>query len=145
MLIFDEELVEKASFLQKRAGQLFSKGRFLSAQLEGYLTDDAWRTSASNANAAATRLSEGLVALGAEMVHPVSANLLFILLPAAIDDALKAAGHSFGASPAGAGMVRSRICCNWRTSAEDVEVFLATAAEAVVAEQSAGDGLKASL
>ena len=147
VLVFDEELVEKCSFLHKRAGQLFSKGRFLSAQLEGYLAHDAWKASASNANAAATRMSEGLVALGADMLHPVEANLLFLLLPVAIDDALKAAGHSFGASPDRDGMVRSRICCNWRTAAEDVEMFLATAAAAVAegAAVSAGSGRKASL
>jgi threonine aldolase len=140
VLIFDEALVEKAAFLHKRAGQLFSKGRFLSAQLLGYLQDAAWQRSAAGANAAALRLSEGLTALGAEMVHPVETNLLFVVMPRAIADALQSAGHSFGASPVGDDAVRSRICCNWRTNMADVDAFLAVAEGAAAAVAAAGGG-----
>ena len=127
VLVFDEELVEKAAFLHKRAGQLFAKGRFLSAQLVGYLQDEAWQRTAAAANAAAQRMSQGLIPLGARMVHPVETNLLFVTMPSSVAKALHAAGHSFGATPIGEdGMeVQSRICCNWRTSEEDVDAFLA--------------------
>jgi hypothetical protein len=40
--------------------------------------------------------------------------------------ALRDAGHGFGASGDGA-ILQSRLCCNWRATAEDVAGFLATA------------------
>ena len=139
VLVFDEALVEKAAFLHKRAGQLFSKGRFLSAQLLGYLQDDAWQRTAAAANAAALRMSQGLITLGARVAHPVETNLLFVTMPSAVAKAAQAAGHSFGATPIGNDGLeaRSRICCNWRTTTEDADAFLAAAA--------AGDQARASL
>ena len=62
------------------------------------------------------------------MVHPVETNLLFVIMRIAVANALQAAGHSFGATPIGDGLeVQSRICCNWRTSEEDVDTFLQAA------------------
>ena len=42
VIFFKPELVGDFPFLQKRAGQLLSKSRFISAQFEGYLADDVW-------------------------------------------------------------------------------------------------------
>ena len=120
MVVFDLELAEKCAFMRKRGGQLLEKGRFVSAQLEGYLQDDAWLRYAAQANRAARTLAEGLAALGGEVLHPVEANLLFISLPSHIEAALQDAGHRFG----------GRLACNWRTSEEDVQAFLATAEKA---------------
>ena len=119
-MVFDLELAEKCAFMRKRGGQLLEKGRFVSAQLEGYLQDDAWLRYAAQANRAARTLADGLAALGGEVLHPVEANLLFISLPSHIEAALQEAGHRFSA----------RIACNWRTSEEDVQAFLATAEKA---------------
>jgi len=87
---------EELHFRRKRGGHLFSKMRFLSAQLEAYLEGDLWLANARNANARAARLAEGLGALaGVEFLYPVEANELFLRLPAAVIEGLRAEGHLF--------------------------------------------------
>ena len=46
--------------LRQRAGQLFSKSRFMAAQFEAYLADDLWLKTARHANAMAARLADVL-------------------------------------------------------------------------------------
>jgi threonine aldolase len=79
LIVFDKRLTEEFAFRRKRAGHLFSKMRFLTAQLDAYLADDRWLKHARHANAMARRLAEGLAAIpGARLVHPVEANEIFI-------------------------------------------------------------------
>jgi len=71
-------------FHHKRAGQLFSKMRFVSAQLEALVADDLWLRHARHANAQAARIVEGIAGLpGVELLHPVQANEIFLRLPEA--------------------------------------------------------------
>lgn len=78
---------------RKRAGQLFSKMRFVSAQLEALLDGDLWLRHARHANAQAARLSQAVAALpGVELLHPVQANEIFLRLPEPALAALEAAG-----------------------------------------------------
>ena len=42
VLVFDPAVAARVPFLMKRGGQVVSKARFLSAQLERYLADDRW-------------------------------------------------------------------------------------------------------
>ena len=58
VVFFKPELVGDFPFLQKRAGQLLSKSRFISSQFMGYLADDVWMRNARQANAMAQRLSK---------------------------------------------------------------------------------------
>ena len=61
-----------------------SKMRFLSAQLDAYLTDGLWLANARHANAMARHLVAGLTALkGTQLLYPVDANEIFVVLPAA--------------------------------------------------------------
>lgn len=79
-----------------RGGHLLSKMRFLSAQLEAYVTDDLWLRLAATANAGAARLAAGLNACaGIELLHPVEANELFIRVAKPIIAALRGAGFEF--------------------------------------------------
>jgi threonine aldolase len=67
---------------RKRAGQLFSKMRFVSAQLDALLAGDLWLRHARHANAQAVRLAAALAALpGVVLLHPVQANEIFLRLP----------------------------------------------------------------
>ena len=60
-----------APSLHKRAGQLFSKMRFLSAQLHAYLDSGNWLAWARNANTQASRLADGLQEIdGVRLLHP---------------------------------------------------------------------------
>jgi threonine aldolase len=71
---------------RKRAAQLWSKHRFLSAQMAAYLEGGLWLETARAANAAAARLARGLHGIGAEMAHPSEANMIFFRLPRAAHD-----------------------------------------------------------
>ncbi len=96
VLFFDPALAEDFRFRRKRGGHLFSKMRFLSAQLVGYLENETWLANARHANAMARRLSEGLTMLpGVSLAHPVDGNEIFVRLPEPVIAALEAAGGLF--------------------------------------------------
>ena len=82
IIFFKPELVGNLPFLMKRSGHLLSKMRFITCQLDAYLTNDLWKTNASNANNAAKILAEGLSAFNfATLKYPVEANEIFVSLP----------------------------------------------------------------
>src|SRR5690348_4964185 len=63
VVFFDPKQAQEFAFRRKRGGHLFSKMRFLSAQLEAYLAGDLWLRNAGHANRMAARLAEGLATL----------------------------------------------------------------------------------
>jgi threonine aldolase len=81
LIVFDAGLAARVPWLMKRGGQVVSKTRYVSAQLERYLSGDEWLGRASAANAHAARLAAGLRAAGVEPVSPVQVNMLFTRLP----------------------------------------------------------------
>jgi threonine aldolase len=96
VVFFNQELAKTFPFYRKRSGHLFSKMRFLSAQLEAYITDDLWLKNATHANNMAAKLAEGLA--GVEKVkfcHPVEANEIFMQLPESVIAAVLAEGFLF--------------------------------------------------
>ena len=60
VIFFKPELVGDFPFLHKRSGQLLSKMRFISSQLDAYISDDVWLRNARHANNMAKILSDGL-------------------------------------------------------------------------------------
>ncbi|CAN5391107.1 low specificity L-threonine aldolase [soil metagenome] len=92
LVFFKPELAAATLYRRKRAGLLFSKGRYLAAQILALLDDDRWLDNARVANAGATLLAE---AAGDRLVHPVEANEVF--LRASPDEAasLRALGFDF--------------------------------------------------
>jgi threonine aldolase len=114
---------------RKRAGHLWSKQRFLSAQLLAYLENDLWLRNARNANAMATRLAGGLKgAAGARLMHPVEANEVFVALPektvAALETQFKFYRWPLDTSGAG---VPIRLVTTFATTAAEVDEFIAAA------------------
>ncbi len=96
IVVFDGKLAETLDYRRKRAGQILSKGRLLSAQFEGYFADDHWLANARHANAAARKLADGLKKLeSVRIAWPVEANEVFPILPLAMESRLKAAGAQF--------------------------------------------------
>lgn len=96
VVFFNRTLAETFGYRRKRGGHLFSKMRFLSAQLEAYLTDDLWLKNADRANRMAKKLAEGLVGLpGVKLCYPVEANEIFIELPEVVISSLLAQGFQF--------------------------------------------------
>ena len=127
VVLFKPELAETFGYRRKRGGHLVSKMRFLSAQLDAYLTDGLWLDNARHANAMAARLAEGLAALGGvELVPPVEANEIFARLPEAMIAGLLERG--FGFYRWGPEENREvRLVASFDTRPEDVEAFLAAA------------------
>jgi threonine aldolase len=62
IIFFKPEMAEEMPYIRKRSAQLFSKTRFISAQLEAYLENDLWLELAGHSNAMADRLRAGLSA-----------------------------------------------------------------------------------
>lgn len=133
VIFFDPAKAADFAFRRKRGGHLFSKMRFLSAQLEAYLEGDLWLRLARHANAMAARLAAGLTALqGAALASPVEANEIFVRLPPATIARLKAAGAAFHPWPKrgdGADGRTVRLVTSFATTEGDVDAFLKAARE----------------
>nr|WP_321986072.1 beta-eliminating lyase-related protein [uncultured Lichenicoccus sp.] len=129
VVFFNRDLARDFAQRRKRAGHLWSKQRFLSAQLTGYLEGGLWLENAGRANAAAARLSQGLAAQpGAALVQPTEANEVFVLLPEAVVVRLEAAGYGFyrWSSRPEQGGIMVRLVCAFDTAAADVDALLET-------------------
>jgi len=120
IIVFRRELAAALAERWHRGGHRPSKMRFLSAQLEAYLTDDLWLRNARHANAAAARLARGLAGInGVEILRPVGANIVFARFPAPVP------GFQFLDWPIfGEGALR--IVTGWSTTDDDVDALLAT-------------------
>jgi threonine aldolase len=92
LIFFRPELADATMYRRKRAGHLFSKGRFLAAQLLAMLEGGLWLDNARAANRGAALLAE---AAGARLVHPVEANEVFLRVMAGEGARLRALGFDF--------------------------------------------------
>lgn len=92
LIFFRRELADVTLYRRKRAGLLFSKGRYLAAQLLAMLENDVWLANARAANAGARLLAE---AAGDRLVHPVQANEVFLKANPVEAEALRALGFDF--------------------------------------------------
>jgi threonine aldolase len=82
VVVFDRTLAQEIPYRMKRGGQVLSKARFVSAQLERYLADDRWLERARQANANAAALAARLTEIpGVTLVAPVEINMLFLRMP----------------------------------------------------------------
>ena len=116
-------------FARKQLMQLASKMRFISAQFDALLEGDLWLRSARHANEMAALLAERVGDLeGAEVVHPVEANGVFVRLPRPSIEALLAelpGEHPFYIWDEAQGVVR--WMCSWDTAPADVERLIEAA------------------
>jgi threonine aldolase len=96
VVFFDSARAANFAFQRKRGGQTLSKGRFLGAQMEAYLTDGLWLRLAEQANASARRLARGLAGTpGVRLAWPAEANEVFVVAPKAMVERWRAAGAVF--------------------------------------------------
>ena len=124
VVFFDLEKAREFEFRRKRGAHLVSKMRYLSAQLDAYLTDDLWLSLAGHANRMAGQLEAGISKVaGAEILYPVEANIVFARLPEAALECLAVSNvlyYRIGDSAAG----EVRLVTSWNTTEQDVEQFL---------------------
>ena len=96
IIVFDPSKDWELQLRRKRGGHLFSKMRFMTAQVEAMMTGGLWLRCAAHANAMAARLASGLRGIdGVDLMHPVDANLMFARLPRAAHERAKAAGAMY--------------------------------------------------
>lgn len=96
IVVFDRGLAERMHFQIRRAGQVWSKMRFAAAQLLAYIENDLWLRNAARANAAATRIAQGIAGLpGVRLVAPVQANEIFLDIDLRVMDGLEADGMRY--------------------------------------------------
>ena len=129
VIVFDPTRAAYLGERRKRAGHLASKHRFIAAQMLAFLADDYWLTLARHANAKADLLASRLTAIGIKPVWPVEANLVFAVVPRALDAKLRAAGagyyvRSSDSLDVGAGNVLVRLVTCFATTDEDVARFV---------------------
>jgi threonine aldolase len=116
LVFFKPELAGATLYRRKRAGLLFSKGRYLAAQVLAMLKDDLWLDNARAANARAGTLA---TAAGQRLVHPVEANEVFLRATPDEAAALRAAGFDFYDWAAG----EIRLVTAWDSPEEHVALL----------------------
>jgi len=130
VVFFDPALAADFERRRKRAGHLWSKMRFLSAQLLAYLSDDVWLKNARHANAMAEALAQGLRSMpAARVLQPVHANEIFVELPEKTVLALESAAFKFYRWPLHQSDrgIAIRLVTSYMTQGPDVEAFIAAA------------------
>jgi threonine aldolase len=122
VVIFDPAKAWEFELRRKRGGHLFSKHRYLSAQMEAYLQDDLWLRLATHANAMGASLAQGLAQIpGTSLRDPVHANILFPILPPGTNARATAKGAIYYTWSTPQGMDAGRFVASWSTTAEDVD------------------------
>lgn len=130
VVFFDPKRARDFERRRKQSGHLWSKLRFVSAQLIAYFEHDLWLENARHANAMGTALAQGLRSVrGASLLQAVNANEVFVALPEATVAALESQGFGFYRWPLGAAAsgVAIRLVTSFATPRALVEEFLAAA------------------
>jgi threonine aldolase len=126
VVIFDPAKAWEFELRRKRGGHLFSKHRYLSAQMEAYLQGDLWLRLAGHANAMGGRLAAGIAALpGAQLVNPVQANMIFAEWPEGLHARAHARGAVYYDLRAPSGREAARLVASWSTTDAEVDALLA--------------------
>jgi threonine aldolase len=122
IVVFSPELADGLAIQLRRAGQVWSKMRFASAQLIAYVEDGLWLRLAAQSNAIAARIAAGIAGIpGLRLIAPVEANELFIELPAVAMDALERDGFQFYRRSA----TLARFVCRFDASEDEADALVA--------------------
>lgn len=132
IVFFDPARAAGMAERRKRGGHLISKHRFVAAQFEAFLGGNHWLALAHQANVFADQLAARLARLGVKPVWPVEANIVFVVLPQALDAKLRQAGARYYARASaslpphvriGSQEVLVRLVTSYATSAAEIERF----------------------
>ncbi len=135
VVLFDTRMADDFAYARKRAGQLFSKSRFVAAQFQGYFDQGHWLDNAIAANAMARRLADGIKkSPHARLLFEPEANEVFAVWSDATSKRMRAAGAAFydwpvdGLSPGerpieGESLIR--LVTSFATTPHDVSAFIA--------------------
>ena len=122
IVVFDPELAAGLAVQLRRAGQVWSKMRFASAQLIAYIENGLWLDMARASNGVAARIAAGLSGLnGVRLLAPVEANEVFLELQRPVMDALEGEGFRFYRRPNNV----ARFVCRFDATAADADALIA--------------------
>ena len=130
VVFFDQRQARDFERRRKQAGHLWSKLRFVSAQLLAYFEDGLWLDNARHANAMASALAQGLLHVdGASLLQSVEANEVFVVLPETTVAALESQGFGFYRWPTSTppNGVAIRLVMSYSTPKSHVDEFVAAA------------------
>ncbi|WP_045055861.1 beta-eliminating lyase-related protein [Aliterella atlantica] len=123
VIFFNRALAETFGYRRKRGGHLLSKMRFVSAQLDAYITNDLWLKNATHANKMAAKLAAGIESLlVVKLCYEVQANEIFVQLPELVIEKLIATGFAFYRGEYNT----VRLVTAFDTQAADVDAFITT-------------------
>jgi threonine aldolase len=114
LVLFDKALTRRFDARLKQAGQLPSKGRFISSPWIGLVEDGAWARHAAHANGMARKLA---AEMPFPLAHPVQANAVFVQMD---EEALKRL-HATGLFVYRFIDGSVRFMCSWATTEAMVE------------------------
>jgi len=96
IVVFSPDLADGLAVQLRRAGQVWSKMRFASAQLIAYVENGLWLDMARASNGIAARIAAALRDIpAARLLAPIEANEIFLELPDGMMDALERDGFLF--------------------------------------------------
>ena len=133
IVFFNPEDATALPVLRKRAGHLFSKSSFISAQFERWLEDDLWLDLARHANGMGEKLAAAIRASGdLRLAWETGSNQQFVIMSDEKAAAIRASGATFHDWPAPDGFeglapnekIRRLIAC-FATTDEDVNRLIA--------------------
>jgi threonine aldolase len=130
VVFFDQRQARDFERRRKQAGHLWSKLRFVSAQLLAYFENGLWLDNARHANAMASALAQGLLHVdGASLLQSVEANEVFAVLPETTVAALESQGFGFYRWPTSTPLdgVTIRLVTSYSTPQSHVDEFVAAA------------------
>ena len=131
VIFFNPKYAWEFELRRKRGAHLFSKHRFLAAQMQSYLAGDLWLDMAKKSNDASARLVQGLKQIPEVQIDfEPQANIIFAQWARAAHQRLHAAGaqyyvmagdHTTGPSDE---LLPARLVTDWSTTPENVDKFL---------------------
>jgi threonine aldolase len=122
IVVFSPDLADGLAVQLRRAGQVWSKMRFASAQLIAYVENDLWLEMARASNEIAARIAAALEDIpGVRLLAPVEANEIFLELPDRTMDALEADGFQFYRRS----RTLARFVCRFDTTEAEVDSLAA--------------------
>ena len=129
VIFFDSKHAWEFELRRKRGAHLFSKHRYLSAQMLAYLTDDLWLDLARRANGNFARLKAGLETIpDVQLRGNPDGNMTFFDMPRALHKRAEAAGAVYYWDDVEGPMdqmIMGRLVCDWSITHDMIDQFIA--------------------
>ncbi|MBB5350788.1 threonine aldolase [Haloferula luteola] len=96
LVFFDPKMAVQLPYIRKRAAHLFSKTRFIAAQLEAYFEGGLWLNLAKETNRLTEMLGQGLAQCsGVRLAYEPRTNEVFVVVPRTLAQVWREAGVGF--------------------------------------------------